>query len=127
MKLTKKIIVVVSIFLFIYFSWVLIFALKPNINDYLEREKFDSQLWIEWTDSENGFKLRWNMTNDLTKNYILVGKEVKEIKKILGQPSTESKTEISYFLGLTGHGINTGNLIFKIENDRIKSFKIWQG
>ena len=127
MKLTKKIIVVVSIFLFIYFSWVLIFALKPNINDYLEREKFDSQLWIEWTYSENGFKLRWNMTNDLTKNYILVGKEVKEIKKILGQPSTESKTEISYFLGLTGHGINTGNLIFKIENDRIKSFKIWQG
>tara|TARA_R110002020_G_scaffold47905_5_gene136858 strand:- start:30 stop:233 length:204 start_codon:yes stop_codon:yes gene_type:complete len=67
------------------------------------------------------------MTHDLTNNYNLIGKKVSDLKKILGKPSTENNNEIGYYLGMTGHGINTGSLTFKIVDGVVVGYKIRQG
>ena len=127
MKLFKSIIKILIGVGIIYVLAVTFFVLKPDINDYLNRTKFESTEWIKWEETESSFGIRWNMTNDLTKHYNLEGKTKEEIKKILGIPSSESKNEISYYLGLTGHGINTGFLSLKFEKERVIKFRIGQG
>jgi hypothetical protein len=127
MKLFKSIIKILIGAGIIYVLAVTFFVLKPDINDYLNRTKFESTEWIKWEETESSFGIRWNMTNDLTKDYNLEGKTKEEIKKILGIPSNESKNEISYYLGLTGHGINTAFLSIKFEKERVIKFIIGQG
>jgi hypothetical protein len=111
----------------IYLLFIAFFVFKPDINDYLNRTEFNITEWINWEDTEATFGLRWNMTHDLTKNYNLKGKTKEEIKKLLGEPSSESLNEMSYYLGLTGHGINTGSLTLKFDKERVINIKIWQG
>jgi hypothetical protein len=127
MKWFKRVILSLGILFLIYFGVVMLFVLTPDINDYFDRAKFESKVWIEWKDDVNEQKVRWNMTNDLIKNYALIGKNISEIKKLLGNPSFEDKHELNYFLGLTGHGINTGSLKLKLKNNKVISYKIWQG
>ena len=111
----------------IYVLYVMILVFSPDISDYFNRTDFNSQVWKTWVESEATFKTRWNMIHDLTKNHELVGKTKPEIKNLLGKPSNEWSDGIRYYLGLTGRGINTGSLYFKIENGKVISFKIWQG
>ena len=123
-KLIFKVFIGIGI---IYLMFVIFIVLKPDINDFFNRTDFVSNEWINWEDTESTYGLRWNMTHDLTNNYNLEGKTKKEIKTLLGNPSSESKTHLSYYLGLTGHGINTGSLTFTFENGKVIKFKIWQG
>ena len=123
-KLIFKVLIGIGI---IYLTSVIFYVLKPEINDFFNRTDFVSNEWINWEDTESTYGLRWNMTHDLTNNYNLEGKTKKEIKTLLGEASSESNNEMSYYLGLTGHGINTGSLTFTFENDKVIKFKIWQG
>ncbi|SFS91306.1 hypothetical protein SAMN04487906_2056 [Zhouia amylolytica] len=111
----------------IYVISVMVLALKPGINDFFNRTEFVSREWINWEDTESSFGVRWNMTHDLIQNYDLIGKTRKEIEQLLGKPTRETKYEMRYYLGLTGHGINTGALTFEFKNDRVTKFEIWQG
>ena len=102
-------------------------VLRPHISDYFDRTDFESSTWIKWEETEATQKLRWNMIDDLTNNYKLIGKTKEEIKALLGEPESEYVDEISYYLGLTGHGINTGSLSFSFENGIVISYHVWQG
>jgi len=123
-KLIFKVLIGIGI---IYLTSVIFYVLKPEINDFFNRTDFVSNEWINWEDTESTYGLRWNMTHDLTNNYNLKGKTKEEIKTLLGEPSNESKNEMSYYLGLTGNGINTGSLTLKFEKERVIKIKIWQG
>ncbi|WP_299060486.1 hypothetical protein [uncultured Polaribacter sp.] len=101
--------------------------LKPDINDYLNKTEFNSAEWISWKETESSFGVRWNMVYNLTENHKLKGKTRDEIKILLGRPTNESKKEMSYYLGMTGHIINTGSLTLKFEKERVVEIKIWQG
>jgi hypothetical protein len=50
-----------------------------------------------------------------------------EIVELLGEPDGRSRIEWSYYLGMAGHGIDTGTLSLTIENGRVKSFRIFRG
>ena len=91
----------------IYILIITFFVLKPDINDYLNKTEFNSAEWISWKETESSFGVRWNMVYNLTENHKLKGKTKDEIKILLGKPTNESKKEISYYLGMTGHSINT--------------------
>lgn len=95
--------------------------------DYLDRTDFDSSTWSEWEDTESTYGVRWNMVYDLTNNYDLIGKTRSEIMQLLGPPCEWDKNEMRYYLGLTGHGINTGSLSLKLKNDKVIDIHIWQG
>jgi|TARA_B110000503_G_scaffold139028_1_gene226454 hypothetical protein len=127
MKVVKTIFRVLIGIGIIYFISIMVFVLKPDISDFLNRTDFVSNEWIKWEETESSFGVRWYMTHDLSHNYVLKGKTKKEIEEILGKPSSESKNEIRYYLGLTGHGINTGSLTFEFKNGRVIKFGIWQG
>lgn len=88
--------------------------------------KFDSKEWKDWQESENTFSL-WNMAEDLTQTIDLKGKTVAEIKDLLGEPAHESETQLRYFLGYSGHGIDTGSLILAIEDGVITDIQLWHG
>ncbi|WP_420552249.1 hypothetical protein [Tenacibaculum aiptasiae] len=127
MKTLKNIVKIVFGIGIIYILTVTFFVLKPNINDYLNRTEFNSTKWRNWKETESSFGVRWNMIHDLTENKNLQGKSKIEIKTLLGNPSNESETEFIYYLGLTGHGINTGSLILKFEKEKVVEIKTWQG
>ena len=101
--------------------------MSPSISDFFERTEFDSHVWINWEDTESTQKDRWNMIHDLTKNYELKGKTKIDVKKLLGEPLSESENEMRYYLGLTGFGINTGSLTLNFDNGKVISFNVWQG
>ena len=65
--------------------------------------------------------------NDLRNNYDLIGKSKSEVIILLGKPETEFKNEITYYLGYTGKGINTGTLILTFKDKKVQKIKVWQG
>ena len=71
------------------------FALKGRVT----HEKFDSEKWKNWAESETEWSLRWDMMNSLRNEKELIGKSYEEIITILGKPDNESKTELYYSLG----------------------------
>ena len=127
MKNIRKILILIGIGVSVYIIGVLFYVFTPALNDFTNRTEFDSQAWIAWEETESTLQLRWNMVNDLTKNYELNGKSVFEIKTMLGEPSFESNDEIYYGLGMTGFGINTGSLVLKTKNNIIIGYQVIQG
>lgn len=127
MKLFKTIFKIIIGVAIIYILIITFFVLKPDINDYLNKTEFNSAEWINWKETESSFGVRWNMVYNLTEKHKLKGKTKDEIKILLGKPTNESKNEMSYYLGMTGHSINTGSLTFKFEKERVVEIKIWQG
>ncbi|BAO56056.1 hypothetical protein [Nonlabens marinus] len=100
------------------------FVLKGNIT----HEKFDSEKWKNWTESESEWSLRWDMMNSLRNNYELKGKSKTEIIELLGKPDSEVKTDFKYYLGMSKRGINTGSLTIEFnENGIVTDFSVWQG
>jgi hypothetical protein len=101
------------------------FALRGNII----HEKFDSEEWKNWTETEWTATLRWDMINSLRNTHELKGKTKTEITELLGEPD-EGKSDLKYryFLGMAKHGIDTGSLIIKFdENDLVTDFYVWHG
>lgn len=92
-------------------------------------EKFDSYKWKNLNlNIEENQDLRWNMMNDLRKKHKLVGMTKSEIENLLGKFDDENKTYCSYYLGLTGRGINTGTLTLTFDkNNVVTSISVTQG
>jgi hypothetical protein len=126
-KFFKYLLITVGASVVLYVLVISIWSFTPEINHFLNREKFDSEQWINWTESEMQPALRWNMVNNLIKTETLKGKTVEEIKELLGEPVSESKFSLNYYLGMTGRGINTGSLQFEIKDGIVVSYSVWQG
>jgi hypothetical protein len=123
----KRIIVLLISTIVIYILSITFFVLSPDIDDFFNRTDFDSEVWVNWVETESNLKDRWNMIHDLTEKYKLKGMQKEEIKKLLGTPSSEYENEISYYLGMTGHGINTGSLNLKFKNGIVIDYNVHQG
>jgi len=68
------------------------------------------------------------MMNDLRKNHELVGMKKAEIENLLGKPDSETNSEYSYYLGMTGTGINTGSLTITFnESGTVEKINVHQG
>ncbi len=89
--------------------------------------QFDSKKWINWEESEANPSLRWNMSNNLVNDYNIKGMTVEQIIKLLGEPDKQSNVELRYYLGYSGHGIDTGALILILNNGTVTYYKIWHG
>ncbi len=95
----------------------------------ITHEKFDSERWKYLNDtSEDTWSLRWDMMNDLRNNYELVGKTRKQIIELLGKPDTDTNADVSYYLGYSKTGINTGTLtLYFDKEDKVVKISVWQG
>lgn len=72
---------------------------------------FDSDKWKNSDlNAEENWDLRWKMMNDLRKNHTLLGMKKNDVIELLGKPDSETNSAFNYYLGMTGRGINTGNL-----------------
>ena len=99
------------------------FILKGKIT----HEKFDSNKWKNWTESEAEWSLRWDMMNSLRNNYELKGMSKKQILELLGEPESQTESEFFYYLGYSKLGINTGRLTIKFEKDKVVDYSVWDG
>lgn len=95
----------------------------------ISHAKFDSNKWKNSNlNLEENWNLRWEMMNDLRKNYDLIGMTKSDVINLLGNNADDTSKEFCYYLGMTGTGINTGRLIIIFdENDIVKDFKVFQG
>jgi hypothetical protein len=119
MKNTWKIIIVLF----------LLISLGLFLRGKVSGQEFNSEKWkYSNLNSEENWDLRWSMMNSLRNNYELKGKTKSEIISLLGKPDFENRNEISYSLGYTGFGINTGVLeILFNEKGLVKNFNVHQG
>jgi len=111
----------------LYLLFVILLVLGPYISNYSNRTEFDSEKWKNWEESEAEMSLRWNMIADLEGDYDLQGMTVKEIIDILGEPDSKNEVEWTYYLGMAGHGSDTGTLTMTFEDGKVKSFKTYKG
>ena len=127
MRLLKAIGLTLGIGAGLYFLFIFFIVSKPYLDNYSNRTTFDSEKWKSWKESENEMSLRWNMIADLEDDYKLKGMTDKEIIDLLGEPGTKSNIEWTYYLGMAGHGIDTGTLSLTFENNKVKSYRISRG
>ncbi|WP_338378795.1 hypothetical protein [uncultured Flavobacterium sp.] len=113
----------------ILIAFFVIISLSLFLKGKISGQKFDSEKWkYSNLSSEENWNLRWNMMNSLRNNYELKGKTKSEIISLLGKPENEIRNEMSYSLGYTGFGINTGTLvIFLNEKGIVKNLSVHQG
>jgi hypothetical protein len=119
MKKSYKILIALIIFI------TLSLFLKGKISG----QKFESEKWkYSNLNSEENWNLRWSMMNSLRNNYELKGKTKSEIIGLLGKPDSKIKNEMSYYLGYTGFGINTGTLVIRLnERGIVENLHVSQG
>lgn len=108
---------------------IVIISLSLFFKGRISGQKFDSEKWkYSNLNSEENWNLRWSMMNSLRNNYDLKGKTKSEIIGLLGKPDAEVRNEMSYSLGYTGFGINTGTLIIRLdENGIVENLNVHQG
>lgn len=84
---------------------------------------FNSEKWKNCKfNSKEGYTMRWDMSEDLIKNYSLIGKDTTEIFKLLGRESLECynrKCTVRYILGGCRSGIDTGTLELTFEKGKV--------
>ncbi len=119
MKKTYKILIAIFIFI----------SLALYLRGKVSGQEFNSEKWkYSNQNTEENWNLRWSMMNSLRNNYELKGKTKSEIISLLGKPENEIRNEMSYSLGYTGFGINTGTLvIFLNEKGIVKNLSVHQG
>lgn len=106
----------------------IIFLISFLLKGKITHEKFDSERWKNWTESETEWSLRWDMMNSLRNNFELKGMTKNEILELLGEPSeTSTENKFRYYLGYSKRGINTGSLTIRFENNKVVDYKVWQG
>jgi hypothetical protein len=110
-------------------SFIVILIIAFSLRGRISGEEFNSEKWKNSNlNSEENWTLRWDMMNSLRNNYELVGKNESEIIKLLGKPENQNKTELTYYLGYTGTGINTGTLRIYVDSNRVViDLKVHQG
>jgi hypothetical protein len=111
----------------LYILFAAVVMLGPYVANYSNRTEFDSVRWKNWKESENEMSLRWNMIDDLEDDHKLYGMTFDEIITLLGEPDSKSTVEWTYYLGMAGHGIDTGTLALTFEKGRVKSYKTYRG
>ena len=94
---------------------VLGFALKGTFT----HEKFDSKTWKSWVESEEAPSLRWDMMNSLRKSHQLKGKTKQQVLQLLGEPNSQSKNQLSYYLGYSKSGVNTATLFIDFNDENV--------
>lgn len=111
----------------VYISFIVV-AVSPGLGDYLNQRDFDSVQWKKWEESESEPRLRWDMVKDLTERYSLVGNKKEEIIELLGEPEAGNTRMLSYYLGATRTGINTGSLrLYLNENQKVVRVELDEG
>lgn len=110
-------------------NYFIILIIILNSCGQISHTKFDSDKWKNSDlNTEENWDLRWKMMNDLRKNNELVGMKKSEIEKLLGKPDSATNSEYSYYLGMTGTGINTGTLIITFnESEIVEKINVHQG
>lgn len=94
----------------------------------ITHEKFDSEKWKNWEETEMEWSLRWDMMNSLRNNYDLKSMNKQEITYLLGEPEMKANSEFSYYLGYAKRGIDTGNLTVKFDEfGKVTSFRVHRG
>lgn len=113
----------------ILIAFFVIISLSLFLKGKISGQKFDSEKWkYSNLSSEENWNLRWKMMNSLRNNYELKGKTKSEIISLLGKPENETRNEMSYSLGYTGFGINTGTLVvFLNKKGIVKNLSVHQG
>lgn len=109
------------------FTFYVLDAYTPIIYNYRNRADFEAERWKSWEETENEPSLRWNMIHDLVSKFEFNGITRNKLIELLGKPDSESNNEIRYFLGMSGHGIDTGSLIFELKNDKVVNYFVWHG
>lgn len=123
----KIVINIFTILGLLFISYILYYTFLPEITNYKSRIEFEQERWKNWEETESTACLRWDMTDDLIDKHQIVGKSVKEIIELLGEPNYINKNGLRYYLGMSRHGIDTGSLQMTIENDIVIDYKIWHG
>lgn len=59
------------------------------------------------------------MMNSLRKNHQLKGKTKQQILEPLGEPNSQSKNQLSYYLGYSKKGVNTGTLFIDFSDENV--------
>lgn len=85
---------------------------------------FDSEKWKTWEGDKSSTSLRWDMKDDLVVKHKLVGMTKEEVIKLLGEPDFFTTFSIEYFLGMSGHGMETGILTLLMKNGKVASLQI---
>lgn len=97
------------------------FGLKGRIT----HEKFSSDKWKNWEETESEWSLRWDMMNSLRNNYELNGMTKDEIIELLGEPESQHQNEFSYYLGMAKRGIDIGTLTIKFnEEGKVTNYNV---
>jgi len=127
MKYVKTILWTFGVLILGFFIFIGVLTFMPEINSYRDRTEFDSKKWRSWEQTVGEPSLRWNMIHDLESKYNLKGMTKTKLTELLGMPDSEATKEIRYFLGMSGHGIDTGSLVFEIKNDKVLNYHVWHG
>jgi len=81
-------------------------------------KNFNSNDWKNWEETEGSMFDRLEMAKDLIKTDEIMLFDKIEVLELLGDPNSFDKNSITYFLGHSGNGINTGslNILFNDKN-----------
>jgi hypothetical protein len=105
----------------LYLTLIFLVGLMTSCNNV----DFDSNKWKNCKfNSKDGYSLRWDMSEDLMKNYDLIGKDTTEIFNLLGTEKLDCynvKCIARYVLGGCRRGIDTGTLELTFENGKVKN------
>ena len=124
----KRLVIVVAALPLLFVLLVVGYMSMPNVNDLLSQQEFDRERWQSWEETEKDLFLRWHMVDDLTDEYNLVGMKRSDVIELLGKPESEYGSSLYYYLGLTGHGINSGSLLLDFNRHGVVvRYQVWQG
>jgi hypothetical protein len=89
-----------------------------------DKQEFDKKLWtVNWDKGRNDENDRHFMLTDLTENYLKIGMDSVEVKRLLGEP--ERDFGFSYNLGLYRSGFDPTFLILEFDEEgKLKEIKI---
>ena len=108
-------------------SFIGILFFGPYISDYFERTEFNSYKWKHWVQTTEEPSLRWHMIHDLESKNEFKGMTINNLKELLGEPENETETEVSYFLGMYQHDIDTATLVFELKSGKVIHFYVRHG
>lgn len=89
--------------------------------------RFNSEEFKNWEENEGTIMDRWKMAEDFTQCNEIIGMTKAEVLELFGEPENKSEAEYRYYLGMSGHGIDTGILVFRFENEIVVEFKLRHG
>jgi hypothetical protein len=116
-------------FKYIIGIFVILLVCGFTLSGKFTHENFDSKKWKHANlNSEENISLRWDMMNNLRNNYNLIGKTKLGIIRLLGNSEGNIENEMTYYLGYSKTGINTGKLTLTLDKKGIViNVNVWQG